>query len=76
MFQCWSSIRWWRGVDENQTRATQLYVKACDGEIDLGCLNAGIQYAQGLGVEIDPVISKTLIAKACALGNKKACGLE
>ena len=39
-----------KGVDQNKSRAVELYGKACDGGEALGCLQLGHMYENGDGV--------------------------
>jgi len=53
------------GAAINQTRATELYAKSCEGDVWDGCYNAGIRYSTGKGVKIDKVRATQFYVRAC-----------
>ena len=62
-----------KGTAKDMRRATELYVKACDGKIAVGCFNAGVHFEEGQGVAADQSYANQLFRIACNGGLKVAC---
>ena len=62
-----------QGVEQDYSKAINLYKKACDGNIAEACHNLGALYALGKGVKQDYTSAKGYIFKACALGFQDGC---
>ena len=61
------------GVPQDDTRAAELYKKACDGGDMEGCHNQGRMARDGDGVPKDEQRARQLFGKACEGGYQKAC---
>ena len=57
----------------NITLASELYTKDCKNGNMHACINLGILYATGNGVEQDNIKAKKLFVKACKKRYSKAC---
>ena len=53
--------------------ASELYTEACDGGDKQACLNLGIMYFTGDGVEQDKIKAKELFTKTCKSRFAKGC---
>ena len=62
-----------QGVAQNNTKAVELYRKACDGNYMMGCSNLGNRYEFGLGVTKSISQANFFYRKACNGGYSKAC---
>ena len=58
----------------NYQKAAELYQKACDGGVALGCAASGTLYADGKGVRQDYQKAAELYQKACDGGMAYGCG--
>jgi TPR repeat protein len=63
------------GVARDDTRAAQLYQKACDGGYARGCFEFGRSYAAGRGVAKDEAFARQLFQKACDGGDMGGCAI-
>ena len=62
-----------KGVEQDSTRAMELYEKGCEGGNAVGCANLGWMYYRGRGLAPDRSRARALLEKACALGNQWGC---
>ncbi len=61
------------GVDENNSKAANLYQNACDNECARGCFLLGTMYEYGDGVEKNKNKTKQLYKKSCDGNYNKGC---
>ena len=61
------------GTLVNQSEATLMFQRACDGNLARGCRNLALQYASGLGVAENDELANSLFRRACDLGDDPAC---
>jgi hypothetical protein len=61
------------GVMVNPERAVQLFAQACDGGDLSGCVNLGVGYERGEGIEQDASMAFTLYEYACNAGDMLGC---
>ena len=54
-------------------KAAELYQKACDGKVALGCSDLGVLYENGQGVKQNFSTAKQYYGKACDLGFQLGC---
>ena len=62
-----------RGVKQDYFKAVELYTKACDGRVTIGCNNLGNMYHKGQGVRQSDSKAKELYGKACDAGFDDGC---
>lgn len=60
-------------VEQDDARATPLYVRSCDLGDPLGCYNAGLMYNSGRGVAADPARALAAYDEGCRRGSSAAC---
>jgi uncharacterized protein len=58
---------------KEETKAAEMYVKACDLGDGSGCWYAGSRYVEGRGVPKDVLRGIELLEKACAKDEKNGC---
>jgi len=56
------------GVKQDYQKAIQLFEKACNGGVMIGCSNLGVGYENGVGVNKDYTKAAELYKKACEGG--------
>jgi len=61
------------GVTEDQSKAAELFRKACDGGSRSECHNLGWMYKKGEGVTADQSKAAELFRKACDGGYSWSC---
>jgi TPR repeat protein len=61
------------GVARNDTLAVQLYQRACDGGVMIGCFLLGGMYREGRGVARNDTLAVKLFHRACDGGVQGAC---
>jgi len=57
----------------DKEKGLSLMTKACDGNDKIGCMGLGALYLHGNGVTKNLEKAKTILGKACKLGEKAAC---
>ncbi len=57
----------------DKEKGVELMTKSCDGGDKLGCMGLGALYLHGNGVKKDVEKAKSLLHKACKLGEQSAC---
>ena len=62
-----------KGVEQDYSKAAELYKQACDGSFFKGCMILGALYTEGKGVEQDYSKAAELFIKACDGGETAAC---
>jgi hypothetical protein len=62
-----------KGVSRNYEKAADFDEKACERNVAGACVNLGILYTDGKGVERDLKRTGALYRKACDLGDKPGC---
>ena len=55
------------GITQDLTKATEMYRKACDGDLESECYSLGVAYAQGQGVQQSNDEALKLFRKSCEL---------
>lgn len=58
---------------ERFEEAFEIFERACEAGSSYSCLNLGVMYDRGQGVEVDKHKAGLLYAKACKLGDIEAC---
>jgi hypothetical protein len=61
------------GVEQDLSKAIELYEKACEGSYAPGYSSLGLMYENGRGVEQDLSKAFELYEKACELGDTFGC---
>jgi hypothetical protein len=61
------------GVDQDESRASALFDRACSGGVARGCNSLGILYQEGRGVRMDEQRAAGLYEKSCTAGYTTAC---
>ncbi len=61
------------GVQKDETKALELFTKACDGSHAKACYELGKSYLAGRGAQQDNVKARKLFNKACDAGSNGAC---
>lgn len=59
--------------DNKIDEAIKIFKTTCDQNSSYGCLNLGVIYYDGQGVEVDRKKSKEYIIKSCKMKNTMAC---
>jgi type IV secretory pathway TraG/TraD family ATPase VirD4 len=62
-----------KSIEDSQSDATALFVRACDAGSVQGCAEAAERYRDGKGVTVDNGRALELYRKACAGGERQAC---
>lgn len=60
-------------IDQDQSKANELFRKACDKGDGYGCYSTGFSLKMGHGVAVDEAKSKDFFKKACAADNGAGC---
>lgn len=61
------------GLAPDPKRATALYQRGCDGDFADSCTNLAWQYLRGTGAPKDEAQGRTLLVRACTLGDAAGC---
>jgi hypothetical protein len=61
------------GVEQNNTRAAQLFTKACNEGNIRGCLYSGDMYSKGDEIYKDIEKARRMYGRACSLGDQSGC---
>lgn len=61
------------GILKGDAEETELYLRACEGGANLGCVAAGKAYLTGRGVDANPAAAGRLFDKVCQRGNGPGC---
>jgi TPR repeat protein len=62
-----------QGVKQDHFAAADLYKKACDGGVTIGCFSLGLLYEYGKGVRQNTQKALELYGKSCDMRNQGGC---
>jgi len=62
-----------QGVDEDYTKALELYTTSCNADDPIGCVNLGVMYENGYAVVKNKEKALVLYKKGCTEGDQEGC---